>query len=141
MNLHILKINLIHIFCTVLCLVLLCHAQLFSTPWTTARKTPLSMRILQARILEWVAMSFSRGFSQPRDWNQAPGLQADSLLSDHKGGPRILEWEPYPFSRGSSQPRNWTRVSCIAGRFFNSLATREVLTFSSDSYIETEYFK
>ena len=27
--------------------------------------------ILQARILEWVAMSFSRGSSQPRDWSWA----------------------------------------------------------------------
>ena len=27
--------------------------------------------ILQARILEWVAISFSRGSSQPRDWTQA----------------------------------------------------------------------
>ena len=26
--------------------------------------------ILQARILEWVAFPFSRGSSQPRDWNQ-----------------------------------------------------------------------
>ena len=26
--------------------------------------------ILQARILEWVAISFSRGSSQPRDWTQ-----------------------------------------------------------------------
>ena len=26
--------------------------------------------ILQARILQWVAFSFSRGSSQPRDWNQ-----------------------------------------------------------------------
>ena len=26
--------------------------------------------IFQARILEWVAMSFSRGFSQPRDWTR-----------------------------------------------------------------------
>ena len=26
--------------------------------------------ILQARILEWVAVPFSRGFSQPRDWTQ-----------------------------------------------------------------------
>ena len=27
-------------------------------------------RILQARILEWVASPFSKGFSQPRDWTQ-----------------------------------------------------------------------
>ena len=26
--------------------------------------------ILQARILEWVAVPFSRGFSQPRNWSQ-----------------------------------------------------------------------
>ena len=26
--------------------------------------------IFQARVLEWVAISFSRGSSQPRDWTQ-----------------------------------------------------------------------
>ena len=45
----------------------------------------------------------------------------------HQGSPRILEWVAYPFSRGSSRPRNWTRVSCIAGRFFTSWATRGAL--------------
>ena len=43
----------------------------------------------------------------------------------HQGSPRILEWIAYPFSSRSSHPRNWTRVSCIAGRFFTSWATRE----------------
>ena len=42
----------------------------------------------------------------------------------HKGSPRILEWVAYPFSSRSSQPRNGTGVSCIAGRFFTSWATR-----------------
>ena len=37
---------------------------------------------------------------------------------NHQGSPRILELVDYPFSRGTSQPRNRTRVSCIAGRFF-----------------------
>ena len=38
------------------------------TPWTVAHQAPLSMGlILQARILEWVAISYSRRFSQPRD--------------------------------------------------------------------------
>ena len=41
----------------------------------------------------------------------------------HKRSPRILEWAAYPFSRGSS--RNWTGVSCTAGGFFTSWATRE----------------
>ena len=43
----------------------------------------------------------------------------------HQGSLRILEWAAYPFSRGTSWPRNQTGVSCIAGRFFTSLATRE----------------
>ena len=38
-------------------------------------------RILQARILEWVAFPFSRGSFQPR----SPTLQADSLLAEPKG--------------------------------------------------------
>ena len=37
---------------------------------------------------------------------------------------RILEWVAYPFSRGSSQPRDQTGVSCTAGGFFTSSATR-----------------
>ena len=34
--------------------------------------------ILEARILEWVAFTFSRGFSQPRDQNQVSHI-ADRL--------------------------------------------------------------
>ena len=41
--------------------------QLFETLWTVACQAPLSMGILQARILERVAMASSRGSSQPRD--------------------------------------------------------------------------
>ena len=49
----------------------------------------------------------------------------------HKGSPRILEWVAFLFSSGSSQPRNWTQVSCIAGRFFTSWATREAQEYWS----------
>ena len=41
--------------------------QLFATPRTIAPQAPLSMGILQARILEWVVISFSGRSSQPRD--------------------------------------------------------------------------
>ena len=37
------------------------------TPGTADRQNSLSVGILQARILEWVAMPSSRGSSQPRD--------------------------------------------------------------------------
>ena len=43
----------------------------------------------------------------------------------HQGSPRIPTWVTYPFSNGCSQPRNQTGVSCIAGRFFTSWATRK----------------
>ena len=42
------------------------HVWLFATTWTVAGQAPLSM----ARIMEWVAISSSRGSSQPR--NQTP---------------------------------------------------------------------
>ena len=44
--------------------------RLLAAPWAVACQPPLSMGILQARILEWVAMPSSGGSSQPRDWTQ-----------------------------------------------------------------------
>ena len=49
------------------------HAQLYPTPGDPMDCSPpdSSVRgILQARILEWVAISSSRGSSQPRDHTQ-----------------------------------------------------------------------
>ena len=43
-----------------MCAKLLSLVQLFVTLWTVARLAPLSMGILQARILEWVVISHSR---------------------------------------------------------------------------------
>ena len=40
---------------------------LFETPRTEASQAPLSMGILQARILDWFAMPSSRGSSPPKD--------------------------------------------------------------------------
>ena len=41
--------------------------QLFAALWTIVHQASLSVGILQARPLEWVAISSSRGSSQPRD--------------------------------------------------------------------------
>ena len=43
----------------------------------------------------------------------------------HQESPRILDWVAYLFSSGSSWPRDWTGISCFAGGFFTSWATRE----------------
>ena len=49
-----------------------------------------------------------------------PGSSVHGILQA-----RILECIAIPFSRGSSWPRDWTQVSCIAGVYFTSWATRE----------------
>ena len=46
-----------------------------------------------------------------------------------QASPRILQRVAYLFFRVSSWPRNQTRVSCIAGKFFTSWATREALSW------------
>ena len=46
--------------------------------------------ILQARILEWVAIPFSKGSFQPRDRTGSPTLQGDSLLSEPPGKPMYI---------------------------------------------------
>ena len=40
------------------------------TLWTVVHQAPLSMGILQARIVEWVALTSFRGSSQPCDGTQ-----------------------------------------------------------------------
>ena len=47
---------------------------------------------------------------------------------------RILEWVAFSFSRVSSQPRDGTQVSCIAGGFFTSWATREAPKISQSEH-------
>ena len=100
--------------------------------------------IFQARVLEWVVISFSRGSSRPRNRTQVSRIagrrrqsrdcEVTSVTSDsvrpHRRQPtssavpgilqaRVLEWVAISFSRGSSRPRDPTQVSRIAGRRFN----------------------
>ena len=52
-------------------------------------------RIFQVRILEWVAISYSRGSSQPRDRTRVSCLlhwQADSFPLCHLGSPFTSSW-------------------------------------------------
>ena len=41
----------------------LSRVRLFATSWTVAYQVPPSMGFFQARVLEWIAISFSRGSS------------------------------------------------------------------------------
>ena len=74
-----------------------------ATLWTSACRTPLSMGIVQARILEWVAMPPLQRIFPTQGSN--PGLpHCKQILYhlSHQGSPRILEWVTYCFPRGSS---------------------------------------
>ena len=46
--------------------------------------------IIQARILGWAAISFSRRFPNPGIEPRSPALQADSLPSEPPGKPKCL---------------------------------------------------
>ena len=71
--------------------VLLCCAYWLSLtlrPMDYSPQAPLSMGVLQARILEWVAMPSSRESSQPQGEPKFLVSQADSLLLEPPGEPK-----------------------------------------------------
>ena len=59
--------------------------KLLSCVWLCNPTDYTAHGILQARILEWVVVPFSRGSSQPRDQTQSPALQTDSLPTEPPG--------------------------------------------------------
>ena len=83
--------------------------------------------ILQARILEWVAISFSRESSQPRDWIQVSHIAGGFFISWATREAQEYWWVAYPFSSGFSWLRNRTGVSCIAYGFFTNWDIKEAL--------------
>ena len=109
-------------------------------PWTTRESESESHSVvsnssrphglLPARLLcPWNSAGKNTALPNPQFKSRFPTLQCRWILYhlSYWGSPRILEWVAYPFSRESSQLRNRTGVSCIAGGFFTSWATREAL--------------
>ena len=68
------------------------RVQLFETLWTAAHQAPLSVGILQARILEWIAMPSSRGSS--KDQTQVSCMAGEFFKSEPPGKPRICLISP-----------------------------------------------
>ena len=75
--------------------------------------------IFQARILEWVAISFSRRSSQPRDQTWSLSLQADSLRTKWRGKPFTLMMSLYlnshPYTLLSKIPLITSKLSTSMG--------------------------
>ena len=72
-----------------------------ATPWTVARRVPLSMEVSKQR-LEWLIISTSRGSFHPGIEPGSPALQVDSLPSEPRGKTRSL----VP-SLGTQTPGRW----------------------------------
>ena len=107
-----------------MCYFLSC-IRLFATPWTGTRHAPLSIEFPRQEY--WSGLPFPSPGDLPNPGIKPGLLHCRQILYhlSHQGSLWTLEWVACPFSRGSSLPRNRTRVSCIAGGFFTSWATRE----------------
>ena len=98
-----------HLWYTVLSLVTQWCLTLCDHTHYIARQAPLSLGILQARILECIAIPSSRGIF-PTQGRSNPDLLHCRWIVYHlslKGSPQILEWVAYPSSREFSWPRNF----------------------------------
>ena len=84
------------------------------TPWTIVHWTLLSIGILQARILEWVAIPYSTGYSHPGVESRSLVLQANSLLSEAPVKPKNTGVDSLSRLQGifPTQELNWGLLHC-----------------------------
>ena len=128
-------------------MLVLSRVRLFCNPEDCSPPGSSVHGIFQARILEWVAISFSRGSSQARvgtwvsclaGWfftTEPPGKPCGMKAKVTQSFPTLCDANDYtvhgilqartervafPFSSESSWPRNWTGVSYNEGRFFTT---------------------
>ena len=104
------------LLCCTLCCVL-SHSVMsdsFVTPWTVARQAPLSMGVLQARILEWVACPPPGDLPNPGIKPRSPTLQAESLPSEPPGKPKNTGVGSPSLLQGNflTNESNWGLLHC-----------------------------
>ena len=90
--------------------------------------------ILQARILEWVAVPFSRGLPNPGIEPRCPTLQADSLPAEPKGKPKNTGVGSLSLLQGMfpTQESNWGLLHCR-----QTWAIREALKDERDHFFQS----
>ena len=82
---------------------MLSRVQLFATLWTAACQAPLVHGILQARVLEWVAISYCRDLPHPGIETVPPALACRFFTTEPPGKPLGVE-----------SPRKWKKESEVA---------------------------
>ena len=80
--------------------------------------------IFQARILEWAAISYFRGSSQPRDQNYVSWIAGRFLLLHHRGSHDTL-----------LQQTKWTKTLCYLPKRHLPQTLRPMLSSSSHSVV------
>ena len=110
-----------------------------------AHQAPLSMGILQARILEWVAMPSSRGSSRPRDWTQVSCTAGvlHSLLSEPPGKSESLYDPPIPLLSINLEKAALLKDTCtpkfIVALFTIARRWKQPSCLSTDEWIKMWY--
>ena len=95
------------------------------TPWTVAHQAPPSVGFSRQEYLSGLPCPSPGDLPNPGIEPRSPAVQVDSLPSEPPAKPMNTGVGSPSLLQGSSWPRNQTGVSCIAGRFFTSWATRE----------------
>ena len=110
-----------HIF-----LVLLSRVSLFVTPWAVACQASLSTGFSRQEYWSGLPCPPPGNLPKPRIESRTLASQGDSLLPEPPGKPKKTGVGSLSLLQGifPTQESNWG-VSCIAGGFFTSWATRE----------------
>ena len=116
----------------------LSHIWLFATPWTAAHQATLCDPmdcsvpgssvdgIFQARVLEWVAISISRGSSQPKDRTRISGIASRFFTSWATGeAPIVIIGDTYWAFISLLQPSERSTI-VISFSYMNQLIYKEV---------------
>ena len=117
---------------------LLSRVWLFATPWTYLLGSSVH-GIFQARVLEWVAMSFSRGSSWLRDWTQVSCIVGRRLPSEPPGsqqnpkGISIPHFPPVVEEPLAKSPFTWS-VMCGKGSLWLNISSHVSLTYICSFY-------
>ena len=90
--------------------------------------------IFQAQILEWVAIPFSRGSSQPR----SPALHADSLLSEPPGKPGVPQIQFLSCDRSLLHVQPLPRPLCHPCETWRARGPGSLWTHAACSYVDSK---
>ena len=112
---------------------LLSHVWLFAIPWTVVTRLICPWNF-QARALEWVAMSFSRGSSQPGDQTRVSHIAGRRFTLWATREARCMDMPHWLPSMGSHRVRHhWSDLAAAAATFYLCISW---WTFGSFPYLD-----